>query len=99
MATCVGPPDKIASGSATVFINGKPAARMGDSTSHGGKIVTGCPTVLIGDSGGSGGNQPVAVSIAPSDSNQSALKPIQKIQSNTLVNAAKNGDAFCEICG
>jgi uncharacterized Zn-binding protein involved in type VI secretion len=26
----------------------KPAARMGDATSHGGVIVAGCPTVLIG---------------------------------------------------
>ncbi len=27
---------------------GKPAARMGDTTAHGGAIVAGCPTVLIG---------------------------------------------------
>ena len=27
---------------------GKPAARMGDMTAHGGSIVAGCPTVLIG---------------------------------------------------
>ncbi|MDG2882100.1 type VI secretion protein, partial [Vibrio parahaemolyticus] len=27
---------------------GKPAARVGDSTSHGGKILSGMPTVLIG---------------------------------------------------
>jgi uncharacterized Zn-binding protein involved in type VI secretion len=26
----------------------KPAARLGDMTAHGGSIVTGCPTVLIG---------------------------------------------------
>lgn len=45
---CVGPPDAIASGSATVTINGKPAARMGDGTNHGGKIILGNPTVLIG---------------------------------------------------
>lgn len=48
MLVCVGPPDSINSGSGTVKINGKPAARMGDSTSHGGKIVLGNPTVLIG---------------------------------------------------
>lgn len=48
MLVCVGPPDSIAMGSATVLIGGKPAARMGDSTAHGGTIVTGCPTVLIG---------------------------------------------------
>lgn len=47
-ATCVGPPDTIIKGSATVLIGGKPAARMGDSTAHGGVIVLGAPTVLIG---------------------------------------------------
>ena len=48
MATCTGPPDTIVSGSATVMIGGMPAARMGDSTAHGGIIIIGCPTVLIG---------------------------------------------------
>lgn len=47
-AVCVGPPDSIIKGSATVLICGKPAARMGDTTAHGGNIVIGCPTVLIG---------------------------------------------------
>ncbi len=45
---CVGPPDTIIKGSATVLIGGKPAARMGDATAHGGSIVIGNPTVLIG---------------------------------------------------
>ncbi len=48
MATCVGPPDSIVRGSATVLIGGQPAARMGDSTAHGGAIVLGLPTVMIG---------------------------------------------------
>ena len=48
MATCVGPPDTIAMGSATVMVGKKPAARMGDMTAHGGSIVVGYPTVLIG---------------------------------------------------
>jgi len=48
MLTCVGPPDTIVKGSATVLIGGMPAARMGDSTAHGGSIVLGCPTVMIG---------------------------------------------------
>lgn len=48
MATCTGPPDTIAMGSATVLIGGKPAARLGDQTAHGGVIVAGAPTVLIG---------------------------------------------------
>lgn len=46
--TCAGPPDSIAAGSGTVLIGGKPAARMGDTTAHGGTILAGCPTVLIG---------------------------------------------------
>lgn len=45
---CSGPPDSIAKGSATVMIGGKPAARMGDTTAHGGSIVAGSPTVMIG---------------------------------------------------
>ncbi|QJD80305.1 PAAR domain-containing protein [Spirosoma rhododendri] len=45
---CVGPPDSIIKGSATVLIGGAPAARMGDSTAHGGVIILGCPTVIIG---------------------------------------------------
>jgi uncharacterized Zn-binding protein involved in type VI secretion len=48
MAVCVGPPDVIVLGSFTVLIGGLPAARMGDLTAHGGTIVLGYPTVLIG---------------------------------------------------
>jgi uncharacterized Zn-binding protein involved in type VI secretion len=48
MAVCVGPPDTIVKGSATVLIEGMPAARMGDITAHGGSIVAGMPTVIIG---------------------------------------------------
>ena len=48
MATCVGPPDTIIIGSPTVLIGGQPAARLGDSCAHGGAIILGCPTVLIG---------------------------------------------------
>lgn len=48
LCVCVGPPDSIIKGSSTVMIGGKPAARMGDSCAHGGKIVLGLPTVMIG---------------------------------------------------
>ena len=48
MAVCVGPPDVIALGSFTVLVGSLPAARMGDMTAHGGAIVLGLPTVLIG---------------------------------------------------
>ncbi|CAM7532836.1 MULTISPECIES: PAAR domain-containing protein [Enterobacteriaceae] len=48
MLVCVGPPDTIIKGSATVFIGGLPAARVGDQTAHGGSIVMGEFTVIIG---------------------------------------------------
>lgn len=48
VATCTGPPDQIVTGSATVLINGLPAARQGDISAHGGLIIQGCGTVLIG---------------------------------------------------
>ncbi|MCB0582091.1 MAG: PAAR domain-containing protein [Phaeodactylibacter sp.] len=48
LCTCAGPPDSIAAGSATVLIGGQPAARMGDTTAHGGLITAGAGTVLIG---------------------------------------------------
>lgn len=51
MALCVGPPDVIAKGSATVMIGNMPAARIGDLTAHGGVIVLGFPTVMIGEMG------------------------------------------------
>ena len=47
-AVCAGPPATILAGSSTVMIGGMPAARMGDSTAHGGTIVGGEPTVIIG---------------------------------------------------
>lgn len=48
IAICVGPPDVIIKASATVLVGKLPAARIGDMTVHGGVIVTGLPTVLIG---------------------------------------------------
>jgi len=48
MLTCVGPPDIIALGSFTVIVSGMLAARLGDMTAHGGVIILGDFTVLIG---------------------------------------------------
>jgi uncharacterized Zn-binding protein involved in type VI secretion len=48
MCTCVGPPDVIAMGSVTVLVGGMPQARIGDTCAHGGTIVAGAPTVLVG---------------------------------------------------
>lgn len=47
-AVCVGPPDVVVKGSSTVMIGNRPAVRIGDTTAHGGSIVMGCPTVMIG---------------------------------------------------
>jgi len=47
---CVGPPDSIKQGEPSVVIGNKDAARLGDPTSHGGVVVAGCPTVIIGSS-------------------------------------------------
>ena len=48
MCVCVGPPDIIAKGSVTVLTVKLPQARIGDLTAHGGNIVLGLPTVLVG---------------------------------------------------
>lgn len=48
LCLCVGPTDAIAMGSTTVLTGNMPAARIGDITTHGGVIVVGCPTVIIG---------------------------------------------------
>jgi len=48
LCTCVGPPDMIIKASATVLVGSLPAARILDQTVHGGVIITGMPTVLIG---------------------------------------------------
>lgn len=46
---CVGAPAAIIGGSLTVRIGGKQAVRINDQTSHGGTILGGTPSVLIGD--------------------------------------------------
>lgn len=60
MAVCVGPPDSIVKGAFTVLIGGQPAARIGDNTVHGGVIVVGLPTVMIGEVGMGGAGTPFA---------------------------------------
>lgn len=46
---CAGPPDTITAASGTVLYNHKRAARLGDTTAHGGVIVAGAATVIVGD--------------------------------------------------
>ena len=47
MLVCAGP-NMITLGSGSVLISDRFAARVGDQTTHGGTIVLGLPTVLIG---------------------------------------------------
>ena len=48
MCVCVGPPDAIIKASATVVMGGKPSAQMLDNCAHGGMVVLGCFTVMVG---------------------------------------------------
>lgn len=67
IATCPpGIPDPIVMGSPTVLIGSMPASRITDNCAHGGVIVTGCPTVLIGTAGGASGG--IAATGAPARS-------------------------------
>ena len=45
---CVGPTDVVSEGAATVLVDGLPAAHIVHKTIHGGTLVTGVPSVLIG---------------------------------------------------
>ena len=49
MAICAGPPDVLVKGSATVMVGKRPCVRIGiDTTAHGGAVVVGCFTVIVG---------------------------------------------------
>jgi hypothetical protein len=81
-----------------VIIGNMMAARIGDNTAHGGVIVVGCPTVMIGDSGsggagGAGGNGGAGAVVASPAPAVAAFK-----------NAAATGAALvckgpCAACG
>jgi len=43
----VGPPDSVISGDQHVLFNGRPIARLGDRTAHGGWIEDGSPNIFI----------------------------------------------------
>lgn len=89
VCTCVGPPDSIILGSAGVLIGGKPAARMGDMTAHGGVIVLGCPTVLIGEASGGGGG-----AAGGGGKGLSAKAKLATLNKEALAKAAKEGDGL-----
>lgn len=42
-------PDRVVEGASNVLVEGRPAARMGDGLAHGGRILTGFASVLVGD--------------------------------------------------
>ncbi len=105
MATCVGPPDVIAMGSPTVLIGYLIAARMGDPTVHGGVIVEGCPTVMIGvpaqgfppgtpESGPA--NPPTNPAQDAADALENAAQAVANAI-NTLTSAAKDATALVSI--
>lgn len=102
MCVCTGPPDSIIMGSMGVLIGGKPAARMGDPTAHGGSIVAGCPTVLIGET--SPGAIAAAVMTMPAQVMLGILQSLSPGEAKTLeqgialTQAAANGSPFCEEC-
>ena len=110
MCTCVGPPDTIVLGSVGVFIGGKPAARMGDMCAHGGSIMTGAPTVMIGEiSPNASPPSPVVVQmladlkakmdkpgLVTSDSTKAAIQNAKTTVA--MQKAAQEGVGFVEIC-
>ncbi len=94
MCVCVGPPDTIVLGSAGVLIGGKPAARMGDTTAHGGIIMSGLPTVLIGEAGSGGGVEFVKNSIE--NASPQMQKKMERIRA--FKEAAKNHSPTVNLC-
>jgi hypothetical protein len=92
------------------MIGGKPAARMGDQTAHGGVIITGLPTVLIGDavyaSAGGGGGAAAGGDAASATSKAAsaittaagAQSPGATPQSSALSEAASEGVPLVEEC-
>jgi uncharacterized Zn-binding protein involved in type VI secretion len=110
MCVCTGPPDTVILGSTGVLIGGKPAARMGDSCAHGGTIMLGCMTVLIGESAGGGGagfsNMPVHILLnvfngMPAKMQQKIAHVIamkEAAQSGAIFTSAPDHYHTCPIC-
>lgn len=101
VTACVGPPGTIAIGSTTVMIGASMAARLNDLTSHGGMIVSGCPTVLIGNwSGGGSTAGPGAApqGAVPQEAPPQGAVPGLPVPLNVLLSAQRNHAFFCERC-
>jgi uncharacterized Zn-binding protein involved in type VI secretion len=72
--SCTGAVDMITSGAATVYIGGRPAASLGDNTMHGGQIVIGSQSVLIGGNVEWMDNNAKSIHVAPLEITLSADK-------------------------
>ena len=88
MAVCVGPMDVIVKGAFPVPIVGKPAARLTDQTGHGGVIVVGCPTVLIGLAG-TAGDVAAATSVCQAAANGRTSGSTQQTYNNCGVESSR----------
>lgn len=105
-AVCIGPLDVIVKGSSGVFVNKLPAARIGDQTAHGGTIVAGLPTVIIGETkgGGGGGAAQVVANVVGHLVAAGVISPVSiqntqvTQQVDALQNAARQGAPFVEPC-
>ena len=98
---CVGPPDIIVKGSPTVLVGGLMAARIGDLTAHGGVIVTGLFTVLIGEQssgGGGGGGGPGGEGVVSALAGSAGGITKAADQAQALTDAAASGTPFCARC-
>lgn len=106
MCVCTGPPDTIILGSVGVLIGGKPAARMGDQCAHGGAIMAGCPTVLIGETGAGGAGMAAMPVYVLLNIKKSMPPPVQQqiAQIAGMRKAAESGAPLvhnsmnCEVC-
>jgi hypothetical protein len=78
-----------------------PAARIGDITAHGGVIVVGCPTVIIGEVGmGSPGVPDVGATVASAIDNSGDTTfsddTDATMMAATMKEAARSGVPFCD---
>ncbi|MBO9595820.1 MAG: PAAR domain-containing protein [Niabella sp.] len=97
MCVCTGPPDVIMLGSSGVLIGGRPAARMGDTTAHGGSILLGCFTVLIGETGGGGAGAGAGMGGGLMEKGMVGAARAKDIaNTKALKEAAKKGSAVAE---
>jgi uncharacterized Zn-binding protein involved in type VI secretion len=100
MCTCIGPLDSIATGSPMVLVGGLMAARMFDSTLHGGVIMTGAPTVLIGTGAATMIKQGIGSLVKQAKKliaeNAKNIDPVAF--KKAMIGASQKGAPFCEQC-